>query len=335
MPRSRQFTTEQQLADRLTNEIAHFWHQGHFNYFTGENAVNIHYGYFLHQQPCPNLILVPGRCEAYLKYKELCYDLYHQGFNVFIIDHRGQGLSGRMLENPQKGYVDDFQNYVLDLDSFIERIVKAQNASDNYILAHSMGGAVATRYLQYRVKTIKAAILASPMLGFIVGKVPDKLAESLINKANTLNQWLGAKPWYFLGHKNFVATPFKDNLLSHSKVRYQAYLDLYQQEKRLQLGGVTVKWLVESVEAQELIFKQLSVIETPILLLQASKDIIIKNQAQDDFCQQLNRIHSKSCPDGKPIVIDGAYHELFFEIDKYRNQALNHTLDWIAQQDNN
>ena len=331
MPSSRQFTSEQQLTERLANEIACFWQQGHFNHFHGENAVDIHYGYFTHQQTRPNLILVPGRCEAYLKYKELCYDLFQQGFNIFILDHRGQGLSERMLDNRQKGYVDDFQNYVLDLDNFIEHVVKVQNSQDNFILAHSMGGAIATRYLQYRPESIKAAVLASPMLGFNVGKVPEKLAENLINQAEKLNQWLGAKPWYFLGHKNFIATPFEDNLLSHSQARYQSYLDLYQKEKHLQLGGVTVKWLVESVKAQALIFQQLTAITTPVLVLQASKDIIIKNQAQDEFCQQINAINADSCPNGKAIVIDGAYHELFFEIDSYRNQALNHTLDWLEK----
>jgi lysophospholipase len=29
-----------------------------------------------------------------VKYAELAYDLFHSGFDVMIIDHRGQGRSG-------------------------------------------------------------------------------------------------------------------------------------------------------------------------------------------------------------------------------------------------
>jgi len=37
------------------------------------------------------------------------------GFDVLIIDHRGQGRSGRLLADPHLGHVNRFNDYVDDL----------------------------------------------------------------------------------------------------------------------------------------------------------------------------------------------------------------------------
>ena len=37
-------------------------------------------------------------------------------------DHRGQGLSGRMLDNPQPGYVESFDDYVQDFKQFYDEL---------------------------------------------------------------------------------------------------------------------------------------------------------------------------------------------------------------------
>jgi len=69
------------------------------------------------------------------------------------MDHRGQGLSERALENLHKSYVENFQYYISDLNIFIQNIVNPHCSFNNkfhkpYLLAHSMGGAIAARYLQ-------------------------------------------------------------------------------------------------------------------------------------------------------------------------------------------
>jgi pimeloyl-ACP methyl ester carboxylesterase len=46
------------------------------------------------------------------------------GFDVLIIDHRGQGLSGRMLSDTHRGHVDNFSDYVDDLAAFWQQEVQ-------------------------------------------------------------------------------------------------------------------------------------------------------------------------------------------------------------------
>lgn len=85
------------------------------------------------------IVVCPGRIESYIKYAELAYDLFHLGFDVLIIDHRGQGLSGRMLPDTHRGHVDNFSDYVDDLAAFWQQEVQPGPWRKRYILAHSMG----------------------------------------------------------------------------------------------------------------------------------------------------------------------------------------------------
>lgn len=343
------FTTEFQLADRYVNEIADFWQQGTFAHFSGVKASRINYAAFTHKKAHKELVqgahqvaynkclvISSGRSEGYLKYKELSFDLFNLGFNVFLLDHRGQGLSERPLENPHKGYVENFQYYVDDLATFIESVVSPHCTFDGqthkpYLLAHSMGGAIAARYLQDHPDNIQAAVLSSPMLGFNGGGIPSFIAQPLIKITAQLNQWFDDTPWYFLGQKDYTHTEFDSNVLMHSVLRYQQFSQLYKETTSIQLGGVTVKWLVESIAALETIFAKINKITTPTLVIQSGADKIVNNQSQDDFCQQLHQLQPQSCPDGKPLVIEGAYHELFFESDIYRQQALTAVVQWFEQ----
>jgi len=339
------FTTESQLITRYSGEISDFWQQGKFSYFSGVNNNRINYAAFNHNEANAKshnnidrrcLVISSGRSESYLKYKELSFDLFNLGFNVFLIDHRGQGLSERALENSHKGYVENFQYYVDDLATFIESIVSPHctvngNIQKPYLLAHSMGGAIAARYLQDYPDNIQAAVLSSPMLGFNSGGIPDVITKSLIKTTAQINQWFDDTPWYFFGYTDYTQNDFDGNPLMHSELRHQQFSQLYHTTPAIQLGGITIKWLTESMTALEKIFTNINKITTPTLVIQAGSDKIVNNQAQDDFCQQLHQLHPQSCPNGKPLLVKDAYHELFFESDVYRLQTLTAVVEWFEK----
>ncbi|WP_448212658.1 alpha/beta fold hydrolase [Colwellia sp. MEBiC06753] len=328
---STPYTSETELPQRYSNEIKQHWQTGHFSSFKGVDQVDIHYAQF--QSPAANqcIVLVPGRSEGYLKYQELAYDIAQQGFDLFIIDHRGQGLSGRMLNNKFKGYVELFDDYSTDLHQFIDTIVRPACHNELYLLAHSMGGAISARYLQRFISPVKAAVLSSPMIAINSGGLPLWLSKLVINTGDTLSQLLANQPWYFVGQDDYKTKAFEDNQLSHSIIRYQIFTKLYQATPELQLGGVTFHWLKEALKANEDIFDDIDKLKTPTLVLQAGSDTVVDNSAQDQFCQQLHQNFSYSCPGGKPIVIKGARHEILFEIDSYRQQGLDQILAWFTQ----
>jgi lysophospholipase len=323
---------ESDLIGSLKDEISTFWQQGIFESFVGVGEVQIHYALFKQfQKKYPTLVIVPGRSETYLKYQELVFDLYRQGYTIYIIDHRGQGLSERLLSDQKKGYVTNFQDYVDDLRYLIENILPKTTSSKPYLLAHSMGGAIATSYMQDSPDTIKAAVISSPMLGFNSGWLSETFVKKVIVTTLIINNIFSRKPWYFFGQNDYSEKKFSSNKLSHSVCRYQRFIDLYRHNKNIQLGGVTTHWLAQSLIIQDKIFNKIHTLKTPILLLQAGADVVVSQSAQNEFCRRLNLVQSQSCPNGLPHKIEGAFHELFFEIDAYRDDAITQSITWFEK----
>jgi len=334
MPNKAQFSQEHQFNNYHKDVIEKWWLNVELGEFVGVNNINISYAYFYQEANSRDLVISPGRCESFLKYKELCYNFSQQGYNIFILDHRGQGTSQRMLVNRHKGYVQHFDHYANDLHTFICTVVNAKaklrSASKRpYLLAHSMGGAIALRMLELYPGTIQVALLSSPMLAINSGNSPTWLAEFLIKSIQLINKLIDTEPWYFLGQKDYQATPFQHNKLTQSEERYQYFSELYSFQSQIQLGGVTIHWLIEAIKAKKAIFKDIGKIKTPIRVLQASADTVVDNEVQTNFCHKLHQLSTQYCPDSQPLVIDGARHELFFEKDQYREQALSHALSWF------
>jgi lysophospholipase len=334
------FTTEKNLQQEYNTNIDDFWNTGKFDHFNGVKNIRVNYASFVSANHKKCLVVVPGRSESYLKYKELSYDLYRQGFNLFIIDHRGQGLSERMLDNRYKGYVEKFDDYVEDLHTLMTNTVipHCQTLPEHkapYLLAHSLGGAISALYLTKYPNDIQAAVLSSPMIAINAGDTPTWLAEGVVKALHHMVSLFTKNSWYFFGQTDKNLSPFDDNSQSHSILRYQLFTELYQQQEILQLGGVTFAWLAQAIKAKQKIFESLNKISTPTLVLQAGKDTIVDNMAQTEFCQRLHKLNKQSCPNGKPTVIEGARHELFFEQDKYRIPALTQSLLWFEKHSNN
>tara|TARA_B110000881_G_C18557177_1_gene507639 strand:+ start:283 stop:1299 length:1017 start_codon:yes stop_codon:yes gene_type:complete len=323
-------TQESQLTDKYTAEILSFWKTGHFDNFTGVNDCKIAYATFIRSEYSPCLIIVPGRAESYLKYKELSFDLYQQGYSIFILDHRGQGLSDRLITDTQKGYVESFDFYSDDLHCFIQNYVLPHSNEQNkpYLLAHSMGGLIAARYMQRYPKSIKAAVLSSPMIGINTGIIPFSLAKILIKGFDVINNLFSNSPWYFVSQSVFKVKPLTGNPLTQSDIRYQLLTQLNIDNPEIQLGGVTNHWLNEYLKARSALFNNIGNLHTPILVLQAGKDSIVSAKAQNSFCAKLHQADCKLYPNKMPIVVEGALHELLFEQDNNRNEVLTNITRW-------
>ena len=307
-------TVRQQHTEKVTD----IWEAAIRSSFHGIGQLSIAYIQLLHSNDHPTIVVSPGRCEGYEKYKDIALTLYHAGYNVFIIDHRGQGLSGRMLTNPHKGYVAEFDDYAEDLNLFIQKVVVKQITERPFLLAHSMGAAIAIRTLQLHPTIVKSAALCSPMIQINSGSLPLQLAKVLVSARCVFDRLFTNEANYFVGQSNYKAKPFESNELTHSQTRYQQFIELYKSMPEIQLGGVTNHWLSEAIKAKENIFEQINQLRAPLLVLQAGMDTIVDNNAQNEFCQSA----AKFCPINGPIVFAKAKHELLFEKDNIRTEAI-------------
>lgn len=139
-------TRENAFAAFSMGPLTDFWHQREEDEFMGVGEIPVRFVRFRDEKNDRVIVVCPGRIESYIKYAELAYDLFHLGFDVLIIDHRGQGLSGRMLPDTHRGHVDNFSDYVDDLAAFWQQEVQPGPWRKRYILAHSMGGAISTLF---------------------------------------------------------------------------------------------------------------------------------------------------------------------------------------------
>ena len=121
---------------------------------------------------------------------------------------------------------------------------------------------------------------------------------------------------------------FEGNDLTHSEARYTRMIEQYRQTDHEndgwpspKLGGPSPKWAKEACRAGSLSRSEpiINAIKTPILLLQAGGDTIVRLDAQVEFCDKINQVGNTSC---KGYHVADARHELFIESDTYRQRAL-------------
>jgi lysophospholipase len=272
------------------------------------------------RKPHAALLIVPGRIEAAHKYAELAQDALCSGYQVFVIDHRGQGLAQRPEPDPQLGDVTDFRRYSDDLMQAVST-VRSQTDLPLLALAHSMGSAILYRYLQMTaLPLLDAAIFCAPMFGIPTGPLP-RLSRFVAMLMQQLNQRFSRAGWYVPGQGPYQNLPFADNALTLSEERYQWFRDLYQQYPAYQLGGVSWRWLHHALEACTQI-QQGVIPAVPMLILQAGADTVVDNQAQ-------NKLAARCAIELHQIA--DARHELLAGTDAQRQQVFSLINLWLQR----
>ncbi len=301
-----QFSSEFQY-DEL--RLEQFWQRVTQDQLFINPQISLAYCYIKHPRPNKTIVISNGRIESYLKYKEFIFDMYHLGYSIYAIDHRGQGLSSRLTQNPHQGHVEKFEDYIDDFECFIKQVVHPEQHEALFLVGHSMGSAIATLYLERKPTTFNAAVFSAPMYGI---KLPFN-KQYVYKLIKLLDNGSSHSPNYVLGGKNYHPPKFEKNELTHSRERYQQFRKLYQQQPELQLGSPTNRWLMEALIACEKAIVICKNSTIPILILQAEEDTVVDNQAQEQAVGQNSRL----------LTIANARHEIFIEQDAARNEALN------------
>lgn len=316
---SYNLSTEEQLSDhKYTNQIDAFYINGTTGYFKGKNDTQIYYKTFIQSaESSPAILISSGRSEAAIKYKELIYDLFQNGFSVYIHDHRGQGLSGRLTDDPKIGHIDTFQFYIDDMKYFYDNILEKSNHQKKYVLTHSMGGAIGMSYLEQYPNDFNAAAFASPMLGF---------ATTICTAVNYLTD---DKIKYAIGQEKFILnkTPFEKNKLTGSKIRYNRILTAYKNEPNAIIDGPSYQWLYKSCQQFKYIYENISSIKTPFILFTSENEHVVNKNAHQKFIKKAIELN-KTCI---AFNVTNAQHELFIEKDEQRIETLNQTFRFFQK----
>jgi lysophospholipase len=255
--------------------------------------------------------ILPGRTEWIEKYFETVRDLRARGFAVAILDWRGQGLSDRALGNRLKGYVRNFADYDVDLETFMREVVLPDCPPPIFAVGQSMGSTVLIRAAYRGHRWFDRIVLVAPMLA--IAGVNSMATAGMLMRIMRL---AGFGASYVPGRNTGVMDlrPFAGNILTTDPVRYARNAAVLQAEPMLALGSPTIAWCDAAFRAMRAIGEPSypARIRQPILIVGAGRDAIVSNSAIEDFATLLRA--------GSHLVVVGAQHEILMERDHIRSQ---------------
>ncbi len=319
-------TTEKELAENATKKINLFWDkEAKFSSFKGVDGVKIN-TVSIRNNNNKVIVIVQGRSESVLKYKEISFNFAKQGYDIYLIDHRGQGFSQRLGGDPYRGNVKDFQNYVTDLHTFITQLDLKDKYKFRYILSHSMGGPISALYLEQYQTPFQAAVFSSPMFSINLGWYPVFVAKTISYTSSKICALFSKKACYTLGEGPYKPQKFKNNLITSSRIRFINGQQGYKDFPETQLGGPTMTWISQSISAMSVAINNANKITIPFLLLQSGGDQVVTSEGQDTFFSNATK-----CTSNQFLLIKKAKHELLEEKDKYRIPALTAILNFLHE----
>jgi alpha-beta hydrolase superfamily lysophospholipase/SAM-dependent methyltransferase len=206
---------------------------------------------------------------------------------VFAWDQRGHGRS-----SGERGSAPDLATVVHDADDWARHLGAAYGIHwrDTIVLAHSLGAIIATAWVHDYAPPIRGLILATP--AFRV-KLYVPLAVPFLR---VRQQVLG--PGYV---KSFITA----KMLTHDPAEVERY-----KADPLIFRQIAVNMLLDLHDTATRLLADAGAITTPLLVLAAGSDWVVKESAQRQF------VETVSSPLKRFEVLQGFSHALFHEKDR-------------------
>jgi len=221
------------------------------------------------------------------RFQELVQRLNLEDAWIFAWDARGHGRSPG-----ERGYAENLACLVKDADAFARFISREYGVpiENMVVLAHSVGGVIATAWVHDYAPPIRAMVLGCP--AFRV-KLYIPFALPLL------------RLWHLLKGKAYVRSYVKARMLTHDPEQ----ADLYTRDPLIS-RAIAVNILIDLHDTSTRLMADAGSIRTPVLLLAAGSDRVVKLSAQRRFFQGV------ASPLKEIQVYPGFYHDIFHEVDR-------------------
>ena len=224
---------------------------------------------------------------------------------------------------------DRYETYLADAEVFIREVVKLDEQEDaqKILLAHSMGGAIGTLYLQRHPLQFDKAVFSAPLI-----RLPSNVDNRLIRAGNRAKITLAPDACAGIFTDCLWTSEFQEEIdvctidaeaakaslidpettsrYSHDAKKV-AEIECWISSNRpavpsLGLGGPTSGWLRATYDATDRLNAKKLDLQTPLLIIGGGQDRTVSNVGQADFCDVDN-------PQCCRIEFADAGHELLIE----------------------
>jgi len=259
-----------------------------------------------------SILFIGGRGDFVEKYAESLWHWHDRGFGLAAFDWRGQGLSGRLGDTPDKGHSTGFDVLVRDL---AEQVAWFREClpPPYFAVAHSMGGHLLLRHLARAPGSIDRGVLLAPLLGLLALPVGPWLARRIarvqVARGKAGAYAPGAGPAQ-------TGNRIRGGRLSSDPDRVADEAWWVGQNPGLGIGGVTNGWLAAAFASLDALTAPgaLEAVTTPLLILTAANDRLVDSAATARLARRLAHARVEN--------IVGAAHELLREADRFRAPVL-------------
>jgi len=248
-------------------------------------------------EPRASVVILHGLCEHSGRYNEVAEFLATHGYAVDTFDLRGHGKSEGI-----KSYIESFDNYLKDLDVFLDRVGLRLPDMPVFLLGHSMGGEICSMYCITRQPDIRGVILSAPSV-----KISKDISPFLQKISSMLSKFFPKRPTIKLETAALSRDPEVLKRRDNDPLVYQ--------------GKILLRTGAEILRATKLIQAQMEKISLPLLILHGTEDRFADVEGSKMLYAGVKE------RDKTLKLYEGLFHEIMNEPEK--EQVLDDIVTWM------
>jgi len=268
--------------------------------FKGYKGLKLYYQCWLPDKKPKAIILVAhGLAEHSGRYKNLVDYFVPKGYAVYAMDNRGHGKS-----EGDRSYVDNFNDYLVDLKTFFDKVQKENKGARIFLFGHSLGATIATAYAVEHQDELAGLIVSGSSL-----VPPPSVSPALLAMAGILSTLV----------PKMGVTVLDASTIS----RDQSVVDAYVNDPLVYRGKIPARTGAELARMWKQLPDQMSSIKIPILIMHGQSDRLADPQGSKLLYE---RVGSK---DKTLKIYDNCYHEICNEPE--RKQVYSDMEKWLTK----
>lgn len=245
------------------------------------------------------VLLIHGFAEHSGRHASAALYLARRGYAVQSFDLRGHGRS-----QGKRCFVRAFDEYLDDTEALLLRAKRRWSGQPVFLLAHSLGGLIASLFVIDERSDVSGLILSAPVVKLGRDYSPFKIGASLA---------LGR------AFPHLPMVRFKSSSVSRDPVVVRAYED----DELVYHGRTPARTASEIVRAVQRLQASVERISIPLLVMHGSRDQVADVDGSKELCERAGSF------DKSLRICDGLWHEIMHEPE--RDFVLQEMSDWLDE----